>query len=85
MHPVSTAFFLLGYGLSLPIATRLASIVASQQRLGLWGHQVGMLMAATGWILRGQALVMVGHLVWMIIAQVWFTLAGGRAKKPRPS
>jgi len=85
VHPVSTAFFLLGYGLGLPIATRLASIVTRQQRLALWGHQLGMMLAATGWLLRGQPLVMVAHIVWMIIAQVWFTLAGGRPKSPTSS
>lgn len=83
---MSTAFFLLGYGLSLPIATRLADVVARQQRLALWGHQFGMLLAGTGWVLRGQVLVMVGHVVWMIVAQIWFSLAGGEFRRsPRAS
>ncbi|MEM7273245.1 MAG: hypothetical protein AAF547_09220 [Actinomycetota bacterium] len=79
MHPVSTAFFLLGYGLSLPIATRLAAVVAGQHRLAMWGHQLGMVLAAVGWLLRGQVLVGVGHILWMTGAGIWFRLRQPRA------
>lgn len=57
-------------------------MVSSQNRLALWGHQLGMILVCVGWVLRGQALVAVGHLIWMIIAQTWFTLAGGRSNRP---
>lgn len=72
MHPISTALFLVGYGLALPIATRLPTVVANQSRLAIWGHQFGLLIAALGWVLRGGILVAVLHLAWMAIASVWF-------------
>lgn len=76
MHPLSTALFLLGYALALPIATRMGAIVARQQRLALWGHQAGILTATLGWLLRGSVLVAVGHIIWLIIAQIWFGTSG---------
>lgn len=72
MHPISTALFLVGYGLALPIATRLPTVVANQSRLAIWGHQVGLLIAALGWVLRGGILMAVIHVAWMAFASVWF-------------
>ncbi len=72
MHPISTALFLVGYGLALPIATRLPTVVANQSRLAIWGHQVGLLIAALGWVLRGGILLAVIHIAWMALASVWF-------------
>lgn len=81
MHPLSTAFFLLGYALALPIAGRLPSIIVRQQRLAMWGHQFGVVLAGVGWLLRGQALVALLHGLWLAIAYVWFELTGKRAAK----
>ncbi|MEL6981751.1 MAG: hypothetical protein AAFO29_04940 [Actinomycetota bacterium] len=75
MHPISTALFLVGYGLALPIASRLATVVANQIRLAIWGHQLGMLIAALGWVMRGGVLVAVIHLAWMAFVGVWFGFA----------
>lgn len=72
MHPISTALFLVGYGLALPIATRLPTVVANQNRLAIYGHQLGLLIAAFGWVLRGGVVIAVLHLAWMAIASVWF-------------
>ena len=44
MHPLSTVLFLAGYGLALPLAGRIATIVGNQQRLAFAGHQVGVLI-----------------------------------------
>lgn len=72
MHPLSTALFLLGYSLAIPIATRLPAVVAGQQRLAMWGHQAGVLLAALGWLLRGQVLVATIHALWLFGAYAWF-------------
>ena len=72
MHPISTALFLVGYGLALPIASRLATVVADQNRLAIWGHQLGVLIATAGWALRGAVAVAVVHLAWMAFVSVWF-------------
>jgi hypothetical protein len=72
VHPISTALFLVGYGLALPIASRLPTVVANQVRLAIWGHQLGMLIAALGWVMRGGILVAVIHLAWMALVSVWF-------------
>ena len=69
---MSTALFLVGYGLALPIAARMPTVVASQSRLAVWGHQLGLLIAAFGWVLRGGILVAVIHLAWMALVGVWF-------------
>lgn len=78
---MSTALFLLGYGLSLPIATRLASVVATKNRLAMWGHQLGVSLAAVGWVTRGQIPVALAHVVWMTGAGLWFRLSSGGVKK----
>ena len=72
MHPISTALFVVGYALALPIAGRLPTVVAGQNRLAVWGHQLGLLIAAFGWVLRGGVLVAVLHLAWMAFVGVWF-------------
>jgi hypothetical protein len=72
VHPVSTALFLLGYGLALPIAFRLPSVVAEQNRLAIWGHQLGLLVVTLGWVLRGSVAMAIVHLAWMALASVWF-------------
>lgn len=84
MHPLSTALFLLGYALAIPIAGRLPSIVARQQRLAIWGHQVGILFASLGWLLRGQVLVAFAHMVWLAVVYAWFEVKGsGRSPSRR--
>ncbi len=84
MHPLSTALFLLGYALALPIAGRLPSIVANQQRLAMWGHQMGILFASLGWLVRGQVLVGFAHIIWLVAAYAWFTIKGAsRSRSPR--
>lgn len=70
MHPASTALFLIGYGFSLPVLFRMVAVLRSGNRLALYGHQVGMLMAALGWLLRGQVGVAGLHLVWMIAVRL---------------
>lgn len=72
MHPVSTALFLVGYGLAVPIAFRMSTVVARQHRLAVWGHQLGVLTATLGWIIRGGIAVAVIHLAWMALVATWF-------------
>ena len=84
MHPVSTALFLLGYGLALPIGMRLAAVVAAQHRLALAGHQIGVAIALLGWLLRGSVMLAVAHGLWLVAARIWFTL-GRPASGPTPA
>ncbi len=70
VHPASTALFLIGYGFSLPVLLRIVTVLRSGNRLALYGHQVGMLMAGLGWLLRGQVGVAGLHLVWMIAVRL---------------
>lgn len=72
MNPIATALFLVGYGLALPIGARLPTVVADQHRLAMWGHQLGILIAALGWALRGRPIMAVIHLLWLALAGVWF-------------
>ena len=76
MHPLSTVLFILGYGLGLPIAFRMVAVVQGQHRLALAGHQVGMTVAALGWLVRGSVAVAIGHLAWMIGVRLWFAAKG---------
>ncbi len=72
MHPASTALFLLGYGLALPIGLRMMSIVATQQRLAFVGHQAGVGLALLGWLFRGSITIAVIHVLWLIGVRLWF-------------
>lgn len=74
MHPVSTALFLLGYGLGLPIAARLPRIVAAHQRLAFAGHQLGIGVALLGWVISGRVIMALIHGVWLVAARIWFGL-----------
>ena len=79
MHPVSTALFLLGYGLALPIVFRLVHIIAVQNRLAFLGHQLGMVIALLGWIISGRVAMAVIHGLWLIGARLWFLMGGRQA------
>ena len=74
VNPMVTALFLLGYGLALPVAFRMTSVVLRRNRLALWGHQVGLLLAAAGWFTRGSVLVAFLHLGWVALASIWFEI-----------
>ena len=79
VHPVSTALFLLGYGLAIPIGLRMTTIVARQHRIALTGHQLGVVIALLGWLLRGSIVIVAIHALWLIGVRVWFQLGAERA------
>ncbi|MEM7338580.1 MAG: hypothetical protein AAF467_08035 [Actinomycetota bacterium] len=76
MHPISTALFLVGYGLGLPILFRMTTVVAVQNRLAFIGHQVGFGIALGAWLLSGRVAIAVIHGLWIGIAAAWFSLSG---------
>jgi len=80
VHPVSTALFILGYALALPIGSRMAAIVAQQHRLSFVGHQIGVAIATLGWLIRGNVVITVIHVVWLIGVRLWFHQ--GRPNEP---
>ncbi len=79
MHPLSTALFVLGYALALPVIARLGQVKASRNRLAIVGHQFGMTCALIGWALGGRLLMVGLHLAWMIGVRIWF---GGPRSRP---
>ena len=40
--------------------------------ISLVGHQLGMMIAAVGWLFRGNVIVAIAHLLWVAFASVWF-------------
>ncbi len=80
MHPVSTALFLLGYGLALPIVFRLTRVISAQHRLAFAGHQLGMTVAMLAWVLSGRVVMAVIHGLWLIVARLWFATGSRQAK-----
>jgi len=72
VHPLSTVLFLAGYALALPLAGRLTTIVAKQQRLAFAGHQVGVVIALLGWLVRGSFVMAMLHVVWVVAARLWY-------------
>lgn len=76
MHPLSTVLFLLGYSLAIPIGMRMVSIVATQQRLAVTGHQFGVVLALVGWLLRGSLVIALIHVAWLIGVRLWFQYGG---------
>jgi hypothetical protein len=79
VHPLSTALLLIGYGLSLPIGTRLSTVVRNQHRVALIGHQLGLLIVAGGWLLAGRTIVALAHALWFVLVRVWFRYGGRRS------
>jgi hypothetical protein len=76
VHPVSTALFLLGYGLALPIGMKMGRVVAEQQRTALAGHQIGVVIALVGWLLKGSVAFAVVHVIWLVAVRLWFQVGG---------
>ncbi len=72
--------FLLGYGLAIPVLFRFSTIIEKRNSLGLFGHQLGVIIAGIGWALRGKLIVMLLHLVWIVVAKIWFSMAAKPAK-----
>ncbi len=68
--------FLLGYSLAIPIGLRMVSIVAAQQRLAVIGHQVGVVFALVGWLLRGSVVIALIHVAWLVGVRLWFQYGG---------
>jgi len=84
MHPLSTALFLVGYGLALPIGARWRYVTQTGNRLALWGHQAGVFLALAGWVTK-RGLVIAGvHVVWLIAASMWFSYAAPTSKPDGP-
>ena len=73
---MSTALFLVGYGLAIPIGMRLGHVARTGNRLALAGHQVGVVIALVGWLLRGSVALTVAHVVWLVAARIWFSVSG---------
>ncbi len=84
MHPVSTILFIFGYALTLPALTRLVAVMNERHRLPFAGHQLGMGVALLGWLLRGRWVIAGLHLVWMVVARVWFALGKSATTPPAP-
>lgn len=76
VHPLSTALFILGYALLLPIAFKMSTVVERQNRLALYGHQVGVLIVILGWAFRGAVFVAIGHAIWLVLVHLWFAHLG---------
>ncbi|MEM8922582.1 MAG: hypothetical protein AAGD35_03700 [Actinomycetota bacterium] len=74
VHPISTALFLVGYGLSLPIAARMSAIVRRQHRVAFAGHQIGVVVAMLGWVLSGRLVMAGAHVLWLIGVRLWFAV-----------
>lgn len=72
VHPLSTVLFIAGYGLALPIGSRLPTIVANQQRLAFAGHQLGVLIAFVGWLSRGSFVMATLHVIWVVATRIWY-------------
>lgn len=80
MHPVSTALFIVGYALSLPIAFRMAAVATGQHRAAFAGHQIGVVVALLGWIITGRIMMAVLHGLWLVGARLWFSLGRNRSE-----
>ncbi len=72
MHPLGIALMVLGYGLALPIAARLGQVKATSNRLALFGHQVGVMIALVAWAARGRVVIVLIHLAWLVGVRLWF-------------
>lgn len=72
MNPVALLLLVVGYGLALPIATRFPTVVRTGNRMALVGHQVGVAVAAVGWVVGGRTPLLWLHVLWLLVAAIWF-------------
>jgi hypothetical protein len=72
VNPIGIALLLVGYGLVVPIATKMNRVVRTQNRLALTGHQIGILVVCLGWMVGGRVPLIWIHLLWAIVAVIWF-------------
>ncbi len=84
VNPIGIALLLVGYGLVVPIASKIRTVVTSQNRVALAGHQVGILIVCVGWLVGGRAPLIWIHLLWAVIAVIWFNWTATRLQQPRP-
>jgi hypothetical protein len=83
VSPLSTALFVLGYGLSLPIIARLGEVRATGNRLAIAGHQFGISVCLLGWAIQGRIIMALLHLVWLVTVRVWFGTANTEPRRAR--
>ncbi|MFW2381771.1 MAG: hypothetical protein ACN4GZ_08450 [Acidimicrobiales bacterium] len=76
MNPIGIALLLVGYGLVIPVATKMNRVVRSQNRLALTGHQFGILIVCLGWMVGGRVPLVWIHLLWAVVAVIWFNWFG---------
>lgn len=82
MYPVTATLLLLGYALALPIGMKLPQVVAQQNRLAMVGHQVGIVIAGVGWLLKESVGLAVVHGLWLVGARIWFYAVGRIRARP---
>ena len=70
MNPVVFSLLLLGYGLAVPVLMNWRRIPTKYRANALIGHQLGVAVAALGWLVRGKILIAGAHLIWLIAARV---------------
>lgn len=82
MNPIGIALLLVGYTLVVPIASRMRHVVQSQNRLALSGHQLGILVVCLGWTVGGRVPLIWIHLLWAVVAVIWFNWYGTSTPDP---
>lgn len=79
VNPVALLLVVVGYGLAIPVATQLPKVVRTGNRLALTGHQIGVSVAAVGWLIGGRTPLLWLHLLWLLAAAIWFNWRNPRA------
>lgn len=82
VYPVTATLLLLGYALALPIGMKLPQVVAQQNRLAMIGHQLGVVIAGIGWLLKESVALAVVHVIWLAGARLWFYSVGRSQARP---
>jgi hypothetical protein len=78
VNPIGIALLLVGYLLVVPVATKMRHVVENQNRLALSGHQFGILVVCLGWMVGGRVQLIWVHLLWAVVAVVWFNWSATR-------
>jgi hypothetical protein len=72
---VSFVLCLFAYPPFLLTLARWRDIVRGRARLAALGHQVAGWVLVAGWLAAGQPVIAAVHLVWVVVARIWFTVA----------
>jgi len=77
---ISTALFIFGYPVSIVIIVRWIPVVRERRIVWFWLEEAAVAAIVLGWILRERWGAVLINGTWLVVAGLWYWLAGRRAR-----